>query len=105
MKSILPENCILNSFKLISGRELISTSSLNGLLKRCGSPVATLQELLYGDSNLPEGAVPHLLSTSEDERPTMSHIFREFKDVFPSELPRNTPPDRKLGDVHDIPLE
>ena len=36
------------------------------LVKRCGIPVVALQDLLYGNPNLLDVAVPHLLSLPEE---------------------------------------
>ena len=33
------------------------------------------------------------------------HLLKEFKDVFPAELPKFVLPDRGLGDVHEIPIK
>ena len=68
-------------------------------------PVAALQELLYGDPDLPDSAVPHLLGLPKEQRRVLDHLFKEFKDVFPAELPKYIPPDRGLGDVHEIPVK
>ena len=35
----------------------------------------------------------------------LEHLLKEFKGVFPSELPKYVPPDRGLGDVHEIPVK
>ena len=35
----------------------------------------------------------------------MEHLLKEFKGVFPAELPKHVPPDRGLGDVHEIPIK
>ena len=67
--------------------------------------MAALQELLYGDPALPEGAVPHLLGLPKEQRGVLDHLLKEFKGVFPPELPKNVPPDRVLGDVHEIPVK
>ena len=78
---------------------------MDALVKRCGSPLAAVQEIMYGDTTLPDGAVPHMLSVPQELKTTMTDVLREYHDVFPAELPKLVPPDRKLGDVHDIPVE
>lgn len=35
----------------------------------------------------------------------LDHLLKEFKGVFPAELPKYVPPDRGLGDVHEIPVK
>ena len=87
-----------------TGKVLQATPYHSELVKRCGSPVAPLQELLYGKPDLPYGAVPHLLGLPEEQRGVLEHILKEFKSVFPAELPRHVPPDRGLGDMHEIPV-
>ena len=67
--------------------------------------MAALQELLYGDPALPEGEVPHLLGLPKEQRGVLDHLLKEFKGVFPPELPKNVPPDRGLRDVHEIPVK
>ena len=67
--------------------------------------MAALQELLYGDPALPEGAVPHLLGLLKEQRGVLDHLLKEFKGVFPSELLKTVPADRGLGDVHEIPVK
>ena len=73
-------------------------------VQRCGSPVVALQELLYGNPDLPDGVVPHLLGLPKEQRGVLDHLLKEFKGVFPAELPKYVPPDRGLGDVHEIPV-
>ena len=75
------------------------------LVQKCGSPVAALKELLYGDPDLPEGAVPHLLGMPEEQRGVLDHLLKEFKGLFPPDLPKTALPDRVLGDVHEIPVK
>ena len=67
--------------------------------------MAALQELLYGNLDLPDGTVPHLLGLPEEQRGVTEHILKEFKSVFPAELPKHVPPDKGLGDVHEIPIK
>ena len=59
---------------------------------------------MYADDTLPDGAVPHLLSASSSHQSTLRSLLQEYKDVFPSTLPRDVPPNRDLGDEHRIPL-
>ena len=35
----------------------------------------------------------------------LDHLLKEFKGVFPAELLKNVPPNRGLGDVHEIPVK
>ena len=65
--------------------------------------MAALQELLYGNPNLLDGAVPHLLGLPEEQRGVLEHILKELKTVFPADLPKHVPPNRGPGDVHEIP--
>ena len=67
--------------------------------------MVALQELLYANPDLPDGAVPCLLDFPEEQRGVLEHILKEFKSVFPAELPKHVPPDRGLGYVHDIPIK
>ena len=87
-----------------TGKVLQATAHHSELVKRCGSPVEALQKLLYGNPDLPDGAVLHLLGISEEQRGVLKHILKEFKSVFPAELPKKVTPDRGLGDMHEIPV-
>ena len=93
---------IINSIKPYI---LHATPDHSELVKRCGCPVAALQELLYGNPELPDGAVPYLLGLPNEQRGVFEHILKEFKSVFPEELPKHVLPDRGLGDVHGIPIK
>ena len=83
---------------------LQATPDHSELVKRCESQVETLQELFHGKPDLPDSAVPHLLGLPEEQRGVLEHILKEFKSLFP-ELPKHIPPDRGLGDVHEIPIK
>ena len=85
-----------------TGKVLQATPDHSERIKRCGSPVVALQELFYGNPYLPDGAVPHLLGLPEEQRGVPEHILKEFKSVFLAELPKHVPPDRGLGDVHEV---
>ena len=76
------------------GKVLQATPDHSKLVKRCGSPVAALQDLLYGKPDLPDGAVPHLVGLPEEQRGVLVRVLKEFKSVFPAELPKHVPPDR-----------
>ena len=67
--------------------------------------MAALQELLYGDPELPDGVAPHLLDLPKEQRGVMEHLLKEFKGVFLAELPKYSLPDRGLGDVHEISIK
>ena len=60
--------------------------------------------MLYGNPDLPDGAVPHLLGLPGEQRGVLKHILKEFKSVFPAELLKHVPPERGLWDVHEIPI-
>ena len=59
---------------------------------------------MYGNPDLPDGAVPHLLGIPEERRGVLEQILKEFNSVFIAELPKHIPPDRGLEDVHEIPI-
>ena len=59
---MLPSNCLSNSVVLESGEVLYKGTNISPALTKSGSPLAYVQDRLFGDPNLPEGAVPHLLS-------------------------------------------
>ena len=101
----VPGTCWYSGSVTAAGKVLKVTPDHSELVQRCGSPVAALQELLYGDPDLPHGAVPHLLGLPKEQRGVLDHLLKEFKGVFPAELPKYVPPDRGLGDVHEIPVK
>ena len=35
----------------------------------------------------------------------LDHLLKEFKGVFPAELPKYVPPDRVLADEYEIPFK
>ena len=75
------------------------------LVQRYGSPVAALQELFYGHSDLPDCAVPHLFGLPKEQRGVLDHLLKTLKGVFPAELSKYVPPDRGLWDVHELPVK
>lgn len=101
----MPGTCWHNGFVTTAGKVLKATPDYSSVVSKCGSPVAALQELLYGDPDLPEGAVPHLLELPEEQRGDLHQLFKGFRDVFPAALPKQAPPHRGLGDVHEIPVK
>ena len=49
-----------------TGKTPQAASDHSELVKRCGSPVDALQELLYGNPDLQDGAGPHVLGLPEE---------------------------------------
>ena len=47
------------NYKLLGDIQYCSTIKYINLLKTSGSPVLFLQDILYGEKDLPEGVVPH----------------------------------------------
>ena len=62
-------------FVTATGKVLKATPDHSELVQRCGSPVAALQELLYGDPDLPDGAVLHLLGLPKEQRGVLDHLL------------------------------
>ena len=48
--------------------------------------------------------IPHLLNVDENYRALLHMVLHKYRVVFPSTLPICAPPNRKLGDVHEILL-
>ena len=46
---------------------------------KSGSPLAYIQDYLYGDPKLPEGAVPHLLAAPQESKATLKQLFYKHK--------------------------
>ena len=101
----VPGTCQHFGYVTAIGEVLQATPDHSELVNRCGSPVETLQELLYGDLELPDGAVPHLLGLPKEQRGVIEHLLKEFKGAFPPDLSKHVTPDRGLGDVHESPIK
>ena len=79
-----------------------ATPDHSELVQRCGSPISTFQKLLCSDPELLDGIVPHLLGIPKEQRGVMEHLLKDFKGVFPVELPKYVSGDSRLGDVHKV---
>ena len=44
------------------------------------------------------------MSCSEDQKTFLQEFFTKIRNVCPADLPRELPPDRGLGDVHEIEI-
>ena len=62
----VPGTCWHCGFVTAAGKVLKVTPDHTELVQRCESPVAALQELLYGDPDLADGALPHLLGLPKE---------------------------------------
>ena len=58
--------------------------------------------MLYGEKGLPEGSVSHLLAMDNTVQEELRQLLKQYADVFPSQLPKDMPCDRGLGEVHEI---
>ena len=56
------------NYKLPSGIQYSSIIKYNNQLKISGIPVLFIQDVLYREKNLPEGAVPYFLGVSKEHR-------------------------------------
>ena len=61
--------------------------------------------MLYGEKGLPEGSVPHLLTADDTIREELRQLLKQYANVFQSQLPKDMPCDRGLGEVHEIHTE
>ena len=61
--------------------------------------------MLYCEKGLPEGLVPHLLAADNTVREELQQLLKQYADVFLSQLPKDMPRDRGLGEVHEIHTE
>ena len=105
VERICRENILLKSCKYDDGKISGDKRKYKDLLKKSGSPLTCLQDLLFSKPSLPEGAVPHLLHAKPEERPVLENILTKFKDIFLPSLPTYVPPQRGLGDEHKINLK
>jgi hypothetical protein len=74
-------------------------------MKSAGSPKTLIAELLHHSKDLPHGAAEQLQEADNEVKNELIKILKEYKDVFPADLPKELPPNRGLNDVHHIPLE
>ena len=73
-------------------------------MKVAGSPHTFFFFFLYKDKDLPAGSSKHIKELPTKIQDTLQSILKDYRDVFPAELPKQLPPDQGLGDVHSIPL-
>ena len=71
-------------------------------LKSSDSPKTFMQNMLYGEKSLPEGSVPHLLAADDTVQEELWQILKWYANIFPSQLPKDMPRNRGLGEVHEI---
>lgn len=64
-----------------------------------------LDRIYNKDNKLPNGAVEHILSAPPDMQNDVSDVLKEYRDVFPDELPAMLPPNRGIDDVHYITVQ
>ena len=65
-----------------------STIKYENQLKTSGSPVLFLQDVLYREKDLLEGAVPHLLGVTKEHCGPLCDLLCKYRDVFPGQLPK-----------------
>ena len=70
-----------------------------------GSHVIFLQDILYAQKDLPKGAVPHFTILTQENYGLPCDLLHKYCSIFPVQLPKRIPPNKKLGDVHLIMLE
>ena len=92
-------------YKLTSGIQYSSTITYNSQLKISISPIIFLQDILFRKKDLSEGVVPHLLSVMQKHHNPLCDLLCKYRNIFPRQLKERVPPNKKLGDVHSIPLE
>ena len=63
---MLPDTCIGNTITLANGKVILQGEDNSKGIVKAGSPLAFIQDYLYGDPQLPEGAVPHLLAATKE---------------------------------------
>ena len=85
-----------------SGHLEVPHQNIYEKFKSSGSPKTFMQDMLYGEKGLPEGSVPHLLAVDDTVREELWQLLKQYADIFPSQLPKDMPRDRRLGEVHEI---
>ena len=87
----VPGTCWHSGFVTAAGKVLKATPDHSELVQRCGSPVAALQELLYGDPDLPDGAVPHLLGLPKGVKGSVRPPIERVQRCVPSRVAQVCP--------------
>ena len=72
-------------YEFPNGTICSSNIRYNKQLKTSGSPILFLQDILYGDKDLPEEAIPHLLNVDAKYRILLYTVLCKYRNVFPSE--------------------
>ena len=98
-------NIMLVQYKFPDSTISGSNITYDKYIRTSGSLILFLQDILYGDKDLPEGVIPHLLNVDEKYWTSLCMVLYKYHDIFPGTLPTQAPPNWKLGDVHKIPLE
>ena len=71
------------SYKLPGRIQYGSTIKYDAWLKMSGSPVLFLQDILYGEKDLLEGAVPYLLGVIQEHCCSLCDLIHKYSNVFP----------------------
>ena len=53
---------------------------------------------------MPKGCVTKLLACDEQYRGELKTLLKEYREAFPTELPKRVPPNRGLGDEMETRL-
>jgi len=75
------------------------------VIKKYETPRRAIMELLGEGDGLPAGAKSQLSECPTGYREQLRRLFEAHGELFPAELPKEIPPNRGLGDVHEIPVE
>ena len=83
-------------------------SRMTGLSRPLGTtaynPLKYLKTLLYAEPVIPEECITQLLAYDKQHRGELKSLLMEYKEAFPTELPKRVPPNRGLGDKMEIKL-
>ena len=88
------------------GEDVIGRDTFQDILpavRRAGTPLMYMQELVYGTEGLPEGVISQIWEAEDEEiLQKIRSLLHNYVDIFPAELPKELPPNRGLGDEHHI---
>ena len=77
---------MIMNYELLGGIQYGSTIKYENQLKISRSPVLFHQDVLYGEKDLLEGAVPHLLGVAKEHHGSLHDLLHKYCDVFPRQL-------------------
>ena len=68
------------------------------------SPVEYFYDTIHAGPDIPQGCISQMLKYPEEHREELKSVLKEYKAVFPIELPRIVPSNHRFGFAMQISL-